>query len=137
MKRTFASSWLCLIVSLALLGCATTANYEKILDSWLGAPAERLVQSWGAPASAFRLPSGNEIYIYDRRSSSTYTTPTRVQQGPGMFIGNMYYPGQTTITGGQAIPISRACRTEFTVSSAGVITNWRYEGNACTARSPK
>ena len=136
MKRTFASR-LYLIATLVPLGCATTANYEKILDSWRGAPAERLVQSWGAPASTFHLPSGSEIYIYDRRSSSTYTTPTRVQQGPGMFIGNMYYPGQTTITGGQAIPISRACRTEFTVSSAGVITNWRYEGNACTARSPK
>jgi hypothetical protein len=119
-----------------LSGCATRANYEKILNSWVGAPAERLVQRWGAPVSTFKMPSGSEIYIYDRRSSTVITTPVQVQQAPGTFIGNQYFPGQTTVTGGDVIPVHRACRTEFTVDKSGTITNWRYEGNACVARSP-
>jgi hypothetical protein len=116
--------------------CATTANYEKVLDSWLGAPAERLVARWGAPISTFRLPSGNEIYIYDSRRTGVITTPVQVHQGPGMFVGGMYYPGPTTVTGGQAIPFNRWCRTEFTVNPQGTIVQWRWEGNDCVARSP-
>ncbi len=127
-----------LLAVLAVAGCATRANYEKILNTWIGASADRLVQRWGAPARTFRLPSGNEIYIYDWRYSSVYTTPTQVQQAPGTLVGNTYYPGQTTVTGGEVIPINRACRTEFTIDqSSSKIIAWRYEGNACVARAPK
>jgi len=63
--------------------------------------------------------------------------PTLARQLHTARLGCAYYPGQTTVTGGQVIPINRACRTEFTVSPAGVITNWRWEGNACVAGPPK
>lgn len=130
--RGCASVALCFVI---LTGCATRANYEKILNSWVGAPAENLVRSWGAPISTFRMSSGNEIYIYDKRRSTVVTMPVQVQQNPGIFVGNMYYPGQTMVTGGQVIPIHLSCRTEFEVNQTGTIVRWRHEGNACVARS--
>src|SRR5207245_11809969 len=96
-----------LLAVLIVAGCATRANYEKILNTWIGASADRLVQRWGAPARTFRLPRGNEIYIYDWRYSSVYTTPTQVQKAPGTVVGNRYYPGHTTDTGAALVPNDR------------------------------
>jgi hypothetical protein len=47
-------------------GCATTAHYEKILDSWVGAHVDRLVTSWGPPQSSHRLSDGGHIIEYNR-----------------------------------------------------------------------
>ena len=129
--------WVVLLAQLALVaGCATRANYEKVLNTWLGASADRLVQKWGAPAGTFRMPNGNDVYIYDWRRSGAITTPVQVNQAPGTFIGNTYFPGATTVTGGDVIPIHRSCRTEFEIAN-GTVTRWRYEGNACVARAPE
>ena len=125
------------VVILLGSGCATRSNYEQILNSWLGAPAERLVERWGAPISTFRTPNGNEIYVYDFQYSGAVAAPMQVQQTPGMFVGNTYFPGQTTVTGGQVIPFHRSCRTEFMVDQTATTVRWRYEGNACVAKAPK
>jgi hypothetical protein len=120
-----------------LTGCATTANYERILSSWVGADADHLVRSWGPPTRSFPLSNGGQVFVYDRGGSSTFTTPVQVEQDPGMFIGNMYYPGQTTVTGGQVYNIRHSCRTQFEVNSSNRIVSWRWEGNSCVAQAPK
>lgn len=127
---------LLLLSLLLLIGCATRANYEKILNSWTGAPVDSLVRSWGPPSSSYRLQSGGQILVYDSRSSQTMTTPMHVQQAPGTFVGSTYFPGPTTVTGGQVYTINRWCKTQFEVSERGTVRNWRYEGNYCVARSP-
>lgn len=125
-------------ISVTLLtGCATTANYERVLSSWVGSDADQLIRSWGPPSSTFPLSNGGQVFVYSRGRSSTYTTPMQVQQGPGMFIGNTYYPGQTTVTGGQAYNIRHSCRTQFEVDSSNRIVSWRWEGNSCVAHAPK
>ena len=124
------------VITLVTGGCATRANYEKILNSWVGAPVDNLVRSWGPPASSYRLQSGGQILVYDSRSSQTMMTPMQVQQAPGTFVGSTHYPGPTTVTGGQVYTIHRWCKTQFEVSEGGAVRNWRYEGNDCVARSP-
>ena len=47
---------------LLLTGCATTAGYEKILNSWVGDNADHLVSSWGPPASSYQLTDGGEFF---------------------------------------------------------------------------
>ena len=42
----------CLVISFLLTGCATTANYEKLLSSWVGSPESALISSWKDPYEA-------------------------------------------------------------------------------------
>jgi hypothetical protein len=38
---------------LLLSACATTANYEAILRTWVAQPVDRLVMAWGPPQSTY------------------------------------------------------------------------------------
>ncbi len=118
----------------SLVACATTAKYETILQSWVGEDADNLVRRWGPPNSSYTLSSGSRLLSYERSGSSTYTTPVQVQQGPGQFVGDMYFPGQTTVTGGQTYNMNWRCRTDFEVDTSNRIVSWRWQGNACRAR---
>lgn len=117
------------IVAFSLLtGCATTANYEKILDTWVGSDANKLVNSWGYPQSSFEAPNGNTVYVYG--SSGSYTMPTQTNTTYNV-IGNTVY-GNSTTTGGQTLNFW--CRTYFEVNRSKRIVTWRWEGNNCKAR---
>jgi len=119
-----------LIILLSLLtnACATTANYEKILESWVGSNVNDLVNSWGYPTSTFKAPNGNTVYSYS--SSGSYTMPTNSTTTYNAY-GNTLY-GNTTTTGGQTLNFS--CQTYFEVNDGNVITTWKWKGNNCTAR---
>jgi len=57
-KIIFAAAF----ISIALLsGCATTANYEEILDTWVGSHVDDLVVSWGPPQGTFDLSDGGKV----------------------------------------------------------------------------
>jgi len=122
-------------IALLLSACATTANYEKSLNSVLGAHADYLMRSWGVPQRSFQMPGGNTVYVYER--SSQYTTPVTVAPGQTTqyTVGNTTYMtmGPSTVSGG-AIQYS-TCRTEFEADPSGRLVRWRWEGNACTARA--
>ena len=127
---------LCILLLLAT-GCATTANYERILSSWVGSDADNLVRAWGVPETSFPLANGGKVLVFERSGSSTYTTPLQVQQAPGIWSGIAYYPGPITVTGGQTYTITQWCRTQFEVDSSNRIVHWRWEDNNCVARPPK
>ena len=40
-------------IAIFLTACATTANYEKILSSWVGKNADDLVSSWGPSSQQY------------------------------------------------------------------------------------
>jgi hypothetical protein len=110
-----------------LSGCATTENYKKIVDSWIAAKESALVDAWGPP---------NGFYEID---GVRYLTYSKVNSGyvPGIapttttnYIGGKPY---TNTTGGvQGYYYNNNCSTTFTVKDK-VVTNWRFEGNACHA----
>ncbi|MGR3913345.1 MAG: hypothetical protein OD918_02270 [Gammaproteobacteria bacterium] len=101
----------------ALTGCATTANYEKILESWVGSNADELIFSWGPPHNSSGLSGGGRVLEYSSSSTGTVTTPI--------------YGG-----GWVSIPYTEACKTLFMVDESGTIIKWRWTGNACTAHDP-
>jgi len=133
--------------ALLLTSCATTANYEAILNSWLGQPVDNLVSSWGPPQSSFTLSNGGQVLEYsDQRNMQmpgySYTTPqTTYQSGTvsaygsgGSAYGN--YSGTSTTYVQHQTPgynIALSCKTRITVNSRGVITNWAWQGNNCKA----
>jgi len=120
-----------LLLGLVFTGCATTASYETILNSWVGHDINDLVKSWGYPTNTFKAPNGNTVYAYERAAagvSPTYTAPTQTNV---TVIGNTAYG---TTTGGQTYgghPYTNWCKTFFETNDSKQIITWRWEGNSC------
>ncbi len=132
-----ARSFILLGAMLVLVGCATQANYERVVQSWLGASESDLVRAWGVPDQTFPLPNGDRFLVYQH--ASTFVQPMVIS--PGMTTeyasGGTYdvMASPTTISGGN--PVTIFCRTEFEVDRAGRIVGWRSQGNDCKSRSPE
>ncbi len=102
-----------LILVLLLVSCATHAKYEAKLNSWIGADADELVDSWGAPASVYEKQNGEKILRYDYSSS-------------GAIPITNYQTGNTSY-----MPVSRSCTTEFIIGNNNRVITWSYKGDAC------
>ncbi len=119
-----------LIAAVFLAGCATSENYEKVLDTWVGSTEAELVSSWGPPNS-FYESDGTRFLTYVRSRSGYIpgTAPTYQTT----IIGNTAYT--SSYGGSPGFSYSKHCKTTFTISG-GTISTWRYEGNNCTALDP-
>lgn len=139
------------ILAVLLSGCATKANYEKVLDSWIGSNADNLVMKWGPPASSYSLSNGGRVLEYSKQRNvqiggytttvpqTTYSSGTASAYGPnGSAYGN--YSGTSTKYVQRTAPVQnivKQCITRFTVNAQGTITKWIWEGNDCKARKPR
>jgi hypothetical protein len=140
-----------ILVLLLLAGCATTAGYEKVLNTWVGQSADRLISSWGAPANSTQLSNGGRVLEYSNQRNvqvggytttvpqTTYQTGTTNVYGSngGSAYGN--YNGTSTTYVQRTTPvqnITMQCVTRFTVNAQGTITNWAWQGNDCKAKEP-
>ena len=134
-----------------LVGCATTANYEKLLQSWVGSSADNLAMRWGPPASSHPLSNGGRVLEYSNQRNiqlggyttrvpqTTFTSGTANVYGTGG-SANGTYSGTSTTYVQQTTPvqnIAMQCITRFTVNAQGIITNWAWQGNDCKAMNPK
>ncbi|MBI4694793.1 MAG: hypothetical protein HY749_12305 [Gammaproteobacteria bacterium] len=127
---------LVLVAGLAALtaGCATTANYEKILNRWMGRHVDDLVMEWGPPRQTFRLSSGARSLEYVRSRSvmspsSTYTeTETRYEHGKKRKVRIEH------TTPGHEVHLH--CRTIFLADASDILVRWSHEGDDCAARDP-
>ena len=115
------------LFAILLSACATTAGYEKILNSWVGADEVSLVRQWGPPmrsyeAGGIRFLTYAEVRnVYIPGTQPTYST---------QIIGNTAY---TTAYGGSpGYNIRRACQTTFEVVN-GRVSRWQWKGNDCRA----
>ena len=122
------------IVAIFLItGCATSAKYNKILDTWLGHDVNELVNStWGYPDSSFVAPNGNKVYVYGYQSS-TYIPQTLNTTSNYNVIGNTVYGNSTTNSFG-GFTVNNQCTTYFEVDSMNKIVNWKWKGNSCKSR---
>src|SRR5882672_9264952 len=114
-----------LAVAALLAGCATSANYEKMLASWIGQSEDDLVRNWGPPDNVYN------------GSTSRYLTYMRVWQGymPGSgpyyrptMVGNRLYA--YPYGGSPGYVYTESCKTTFELAD-GRIARWRWEGDAC------
>lgn len=121
--------WMLVIAFLFLAACATTANYEKILNSWIGADELDLLRRWGPPQNVYEsggrkfLTYSSARNVYIPGTDPTYTTTV---------IGNRAYTTQTGGTPGENLGLS--CITTFEVASSKVVS-WHWKGNDCIAPS--
>lgn len=94
-----------LLILSFVAGCASTANYDKMLTGWVGSPAVQLIEKWGVPRGTYRAQDGTEVVEYVRDRSV-------------IFNGNT---------------ISAICKTRFTIGPDGIVKQWSHSGNDCTA----
>lgn len=96
-----------LVATAIVAGCVTTANYETILNGWVGRSEDELVKDWGAPSSVFQTSSA-KYYTYVRNKGCS--------------------DGKETYT--------CVCSTTFQLESSQVRA-WRWDGNGCKALPPE
>ncbi len=110
---------------LLIAACATEAGYAKVLDSWMGANEETLIESWGPPASVYE--SGGAKYITYVASSSGYVPGVAPSYQTTVYGSTAY----TTPYGGtKGFFYNRNCATTFKIVN-GVISHWQWKGNNC------
>lgn len=120
MKRT-------LIVAL-LAGCATVAQYDANMQTWLGKPEADLIRQWGAPDAAYET-AGAKFLTYNKvQHSFSPGTPPSYQTS--VIFGRVV---TTPVGGSPASASTSECKTTFEIS-AGVIAGYKFAGNACRAR---
>lgn len=123
MYRRFA-----IVGAIALSACATTAGYEKVLNSWVGSQELDLVRSWGPPAQAYEA-GGSKFLLYS--SQRNVYIPGVAPTLRTSVIGTTAYT--TAVGGSPASNISKACVTTFELVNSRV-ASWSYKGNDCTAK---
>lgn len=116
------------LVALSLAACATQAKYKAKLDTWVGQPAQSLVNAWGYPASQMTAPNGNQVYVYQTSGSIVMPTTTTTNAQATSYGHSAYGTATSTTYGGQTIALS--CTTYFEIYG-GTVVKWNYQGNAC------
>jgi len=123
----------CLLIVLAnvLASCATTAGYEKLLSSWVGAQEIDLVRSWGPPIQSYET-GGRKFIVYS--SSRTVYLPGSAPSYQTTVIGNTAYTN--AVGGSPPMNIGKSCTTTFELDGSKVVS-WSYKGNDCKAKLPR
>lgn len=135
------------VVALLVAGCATTANYKKICQSWIGYPEDKLYMSWGLPQEVRELDNGVKIISYRRSRNMqvggySYTTPQTTYNsgnvsayGRGGYAHGSYSGTSTTYVQRQTpvYNVNKYCDTVFAINKTGHIVKWSFSGNDCRA----
>lgn len=116
-----------LTATFALAACASTAGYEKTLNTWVGSQEIELVRSWGPPTRTYEVGA---IRFISYMSSGTMhipgTAPTYKSTASGGVV-------TTTATGGSSgVTASVYCEVTFELSQSKIV-KYTYKGNNCTA----
>jgi len=106
-KRLIALFFVLLLTACATTGEPTTANYERMLQKWVGSSEDQLVAAWGPPVSTYITDSGSKLLTFGGTRGAVFLN-------------------------GMMIPVS--CITTFMLTN-GVVTNWRWQGNGCRAKA--
>ena len=128
-----------LLTTALIGGCATTENYENILQSWVGLHVDELVLDRGPPQSSFELSTGDKMIEYHNVNyvyipGYSYPVPRTI---------NLKHPDGSVTTystySEHQIPAqsyTRSCKTRFIISPDGLIKQWDWKGDDCKAIAP-
>lgn len=120
-----------LMSSALLAACASTAQFQRMMDGYLGAPISEIQQRFGYNYIERQLPDGNRAYTWiwtEKGVFPGYETPTTIQTFSSdkgqhiIVIPGTYFP-QT--------PYETTCEFSFVTDKAGNAVSWRAHGNGC------
>ena len=116
-----------ILFALNLFGCATTAKYGAVLDTWIGQNEGDLIDKWGPPGSVYEARGIK--YLTYKWSSSGYV-PGMPPSYQTTIVGGTVHTN--AISGSPGYAYTNTCDTTFTIKNERIVT-WRWKGNACTA----
>lgn len=108
--------YLMVIFLLFNVGCATTAKYEEKIKTWMGRSEEDLIKGWGPPDQSYPY-SGGKILTYN------------VARGSHQIANYNQFTNQVYVNS-----YAVWCKTSFYINAAGLVDNFRLEGNACRSK---
>jgi hypothetical protein len=116
-----------LLVTLGLAACATRADFEATLDTWVGATEKDLVTAWGPPERVYEI-EGQRYLTWEKESTRAAYPPSStfsVFSGGG---GVGY--GVGVGTGFPAVTTTSGCEITYLFED-GRARSWRWEGEDC------
>jgi hypothetical protein len=121
LKILFLCSFFC--------GCASTYNYEKHLELFVGLPLSHLESYLGKPQGIELLPDGRTVVEYRTyRVADYYVDQPYTQE----YMGPDIIPPEDYIQKPDEYRKALWCRTKFFISPGGIVDSWTIEGNDCT-----
>jgi hypothetical protein len=114
-----------------LASCATTAQFQKMMDGFVGVPISEVQQQFGYNYIERKLPGDKIAYTWEWKEKGVfpgYETPTTIQTYTSdkgqhvIVIPGTYFP-QT--------PYETSCEFTFITDSSGKTLTWRAHGNGC------
>lgn len=116
------------VLTLLLTGCATTAQFEEKLKTYVGLSEDEVVQRLGPPDNVYE--TSETRYLTYARSVSGYV-PGVAPRYQTNVVGNTAYT--TPVGGSPGYGYTNSCRVSFGLKS-GRVAIYRYEGNGCRSR---
>ena len=95
---------------------------KAMLDTWVGAHIDALVQKGGYPDEQFMAPSGNVVYVYSFSDTKTSPVTARTYRYERL-------PNTTLYSGGETI--TYWCKMFFEIGQDKKILRWSAKGNSC------
>lgn len=115
-----------------LSACETYEGYRQIMDAWVGAHADALVASWGAPDGFYENSDGSRVLKYS--SISSHYFPGATHSNP---VTRLNWDGSTTTTYNSyttpGYTVSSSCTSTFFTDPTHYIVRWTAEGDDCVA----
>lgn len=110
---------------LLLAGCATSANYQKTLNAWVGEDEAVLVTKWGKPQKTYQV---------DGFTYLVYVTTGEVSS-PGLMADSQNTVVGTSIFGGAngwipSLTFWSTCQTTFEIQKNKVVS-FEFKGADC------
>jgi hypothetical protein len=110
---------------LVLAGCATSANYQKTLNAWVGEDESALVAKWGKPDKTYEV-DGFTYLVYTRSGEVS---------SPGINTESQNTVAGTSIFGGAngwipSLTFWSSCQTTFEIQKGKVVT-FEFKGADC------
>lgn len=128
--------------SLLMTACATTANFETNLNSWVGKSESELVGSLGNPVQIIKLPDGDHALVYAAariiRSGGYSTQTNSYDNGWDKNKHSRGWSGNSTSTQ-QNVPLTDSlysCVTRYIIHN-DLVKATGHTGNDCKSVDPK
>ena len=122
MKKLILSIVVSIYVAV-ISGCSYESgpSLKEIMDSWLGVPVERLIDSWGIPSQEYQV--GDITYL-------TYSSSqTRTHTNMPIRTGNPAFDNAYNMTAGiTSNTYTLTCNKTMKIRD-GIIIGWTYKGH--------
>lgn len=100
-----------MLVYMTIIGCSP--SLKEVMDSWLGTPVERLIDSWGIPTQEYQM--GDTTYLtYSTSRTMTHT--------------NLPHSGYNMMAGINSTTYNLTCNKTMKVRD-GIIVGYSYNGH--------